>query len=195
MQRRASELKRINEVNSDLAAVRHRNSGRSEHPRPTGRGGFFCHNRAGRSRAIIWTNAQGRRTKLWVGRFKRHWRRTDLLASLAMTCESYRLLKAVTASGAIYARRSAHVLPCMVRAAHQRTRFDVPDSPSSSPRFASPTNSSGWNIADDRQMIRRGPQILPRGENIAFDRAQIAHHVRISSSRLLRPGRASGRPW
>ena len=41
---------------------------------------------------------------------------------------------------------------------------------------------SGGNVADNRQVIERGPQVLAKGQNLAVVRKQVAHH----SEHLLR---------
>jgi ABC-type transporter lipoprotein component MlaA len=72
-------------------------------------------------------------------------------------------------------RESAGVLPCVVRAAHQRSRFDVPKAHRKRLR-AQVRELPGRDVARDRQMLLGRTQILPQRQDVAFGLAQIAQH-------------------
>src|SRR5215831_15890972 len=73
------------------------------------------------------------------------------------------------------AERLLHGVGCVIRAAHQRSRFDMRES-HLVPRAPEFVELGGRNVPHNRQVLGRGPQILAQRQYVDVVGAEVAHH-------------------
>ena len=90
-------------------------------------------------------------------------------------------------------RLLGHLVARVVRGAHERPRLDVLEAERQ--RLGLHLRELvGMDVALDRQVRRRRPQVLADGEDVAVDRAQVPERL-AEAPRGSRRGRPSGSTW